>query len=197
LPGPARSNAAEARDEKRRSGYQAQTTEQPEPDWGDDYHWGWSDQETLSLSGIFNALVGAAIGGLPGAVAWVVLVAFTRLTLPYLAVLVGLMAGIGARFALEQTRPWSLGFFAALGSALAYIAAQYALFDAALVRQGTATGWFPLSPLHFPQVYVDYVIGVTNDVTTALGQSGTHPVEPVYLLICMGVCWALVLRRKR
>ena len=185
----------DARGGKRRAERAPQSFERPEPTW-DDYRWGRTDQETLSLSGAFNALVGAAIGGMLGGVVWVGVAIATGLTLPYWAVLVGLLAGIGARFALEQTRPWSLGAFAALGAALAYVAAQYGLFDAALVRQGTAASWFPLSPLHFPRVYVDYVIGVADDVTTALGQSGTHPLEPVFLLVCMGVCWALVLRRK-
>jgi hypothetical protein len=193
LPGTMHNISADVREEKRQA---QRAPERPEPTWDDDYRWGWTDQEVLTLSGAINALVGAAIGGLVGAAVWVGIVVATGLTLPYLTVLVGLLAGIGARLALEQTRPWSLGLFAALGAAVAYVAAQYGLFDVALVRQGTATGWFALSPVHFISVYVDYIIGVADDVNTALGQSGTHPVEPVFLLICMGVCWALVLRRK-
>jgi hypothetical protein len=168
--------------------------------WEDDYRWGSVDKEVLSLSAAINAALGGVVGGVLGGAAWMAAVVVTGLSLPYLAVLVGLLAGLGARFALEQTRPWTLGIFGALGAALAYVLTQYGLLDYALAQamaqQGQFTGWFPLSPLHFPQVYLDYVIGVSDDVTSVLGQPGSHSLEIGFVMVCMAACWIMLLRRK-
>ena len=101
----------------------------PEPAWDASDHWGWSEPEQLSLSSATNAILGGAIGGVLGGAAWVVAVAVTGLSMPYLAVLVGLLAGLGARIALVQTRPWIIGAFGSAGTALAFLITQYALFD--------------------------------------------------------------------
>jgi len=171
------------------------------PLWDEDEPWGWSDPEPLSLSAAMSAMLGGAAGGLLGGVVWIVAAVATGFSLPYLTVLVGFTAGLGARFALVQTRPWMLGLFGALGAAVAYLVTQYGLIDYAFAQHmaelGQFTSWFPLSPLHFPQVYLDYVIGVADDVNTPLGRAGTHPLEPLLLLICMAVCWTLLLRRKQ
>jgi hypothetical protein len=170
----------------------------PETTWDDENaYWGWREPDSLSLSAMTNAVLGAAIGGVLGGAGWVVAVAVTGLDLPYLAVLVGLLAGLGARFALVQTRPWIIGAFGAVGAALAFVITQYGLFDYALIRQGLSASWVAISPLRFPQVYIDYVIGVSDDVTHSLGFSGGHPLDMALLLACMTVCWAVLLRRKR
>ncbi len=166
--------------------------------WDEDERWGWNtDPEELTLSSATNAVLGGAIGGVLGGALWVGVVAVTGLSLPYLAVVVGLLAGVGARFALEQTRPWSIGLFGAAGAALGFLVTQYALFDYALIHQGLATGLFALSPLRFPQVYIDYVTGVSDDITRSLGFTGEHPLDMGLLLLCMGLCWLVLLRRKR
>ncbi len=169
--------------------------------WDEEERWGATDPEPLSLSAATSAVLGGAAGGLLGGVVWLVAAVLTGFSLPYLTVLVGFTAGLGARFALVQTRPWMLGLFGALGAAVAYLVAQYGLIDYALAQHmaqlGQFTSWFPLSPLHFPQVYLDYVIGVADDVNTPLGRASTHPLEPLLMLVCMAVCWALLLRRKQ
>jgi hypothetical protein len=172
--------------------------EYPELTWDDTSdHWGWTEPDELTLSASTNAILGGAVGGLLGGVIWVVAVAVTGLDMPYLTVAVGLLAGVGARFALAQTRPWIIGAFGALGTALAYVVTQYGLFDYALVRDGYSTGLFALSPLRFPQVYIDYVTGGTDDVMKSLGFSGQHPLEFGTLLACMALCWLILLRRKQ
>ena len=161
----------------------------------------WDEPEFLTLSGMLNALIGATIGGLFGGMIWVGVTFATGLSLPYLTVVVGLLAGLGARFTLEQTRPWSLGIFAAIGALLGFVIAQYGLFDYALateqVRQGLFSSWFPLSPLQFIGVYWDYLINVADAVNSKLGQLGPHPEAFVEMLVCMAVCWSLLIRRKR
>jgi hypothetical protein len=199
---PAREKHGSGRGGKRKGERAAQQSEQQaELVWDEDTPWGWVQPESLSLSAATNAFLGAAIGGVVGGAIWVVAVAVTGFSLPYLTVVVGLLAGLGARFALVQTRPRILGLFGAAGAALAYLMTQYGLLDYALaqaqIRQGLFTTWFPLSPLRFPQVYIDYVIGVSDDVTHALGLSGEHPLEFGLLLACMAVCWAMLLRRKK
>ena len=161
----------------------------------------WDEPEFLTLSGMVNALIGAAIGGLFGAMIWVgVTFAFGR-PFPYLTVVVGLLAGLGARFTLEQTRPWSLGIFAAIGALLGFVVAQYGLFDYALAaaqaRQGIFSSWFPLSPLQFLGVYWDYLINVADEINSQLGQLGPHPEAYVEMLACVAVCWSLLIRKKR
>ena len=161
----------------------------------------WDEPEFLTLSGMLNALIGATIGGLFGGMIWVGVTFATGLSLPYLTVVVGLLAGLGARFTLEQTRPWSLGIFAAIGALLGFVIAQYGLFDYALAseqaRQGLFSSWFPLSPLQFIGVYWDYLINVADDVNSKLGQLGPHPYAFVQMLACVAVCWGLLIRRKR
>src|SRR5579871_3157 len=169
-----------------------------EPVWDDDERWSLNrDPDALTLSAMTNAILGGAIGGVLGGALWVGAVVVTGLSMPYLAVVVGLLAGVGARMALEQTRPWIIGAFGALGAALAFLVTQYALFDYGLIHQGLATGLFALSPLRFPQVYIDYVTGVSDDVTHSLGFSGEHPLDMGVLLACMTVCWLVLVRRKR
>ncbi len=168
-----------------------------EPVWDESDYWGWKEPDELSLSAATNAVLGGTFGGVLGGVVWVVAVAVTGLDLPYLTVLVGLVAGLGARFVLAQTRPWSIGAFGAVGAALAYVVTQYGLFDYALVSRGFSGGWFPLSPLRFPQVYIEYVTGGANEVTRALGVSGNHPLEMALLLACMAICWVILLPRKK
>ena len=90
---------------------------------------------------------------------WVAAVVLTGFSMPYLTIAVGLLAGLGARMALEQTRPWIIGAFGAIGAALAFLVTQYALFDATLSFARITLGLFALSPLRFPQVYIDYVTG--------------------------------------
>ncbi len=173
-----------------------QIARRPELIWDESDHWGWREPDELSLSAATNAVLGGAFGGVLGGAIWVVAVALTGLSLPYLTVVVGLLAGLGARFALAQTRPWILGAFGAVGAALAYLLTQYGLFDYALVREGFTEGLFALAPLSFPQVYIDYVTGGSDDALRALGVSGQHPLEMGLLLACMAVCWAILLRRK-
>jgi len=182
---------------RRGKGAPQKIEQRPEPIWDESEHWGWSEPDELSLSAATNAILGGAIGGVLGGAVWVAVVVLTGLSLPYLTVVVGLLAGLGARFALVQTRPWIIGAFGALGAALAFVVTQYALFDYALIQKGPSTGLFPLSPLHFPQVYIDYVIGVADDVNHTLGFSGQHPLDMALLLACMIVCWAVLLRRKK
>jgi hypothetical protein len=181
--------------EKQRAARQVEP--RPELTWDESDHWGWSEPDQLSLSAATNAILGGAIGGALGGAAWVAAVVVTGFSMPYLVVLVGLLAGLGARMALVQTRPWIIGAFGAVGAALAFLTTQYALFDYALIRQGLATGLFALSPLRFPQVYIDYVIGVSDDITKALGFSGQHPLDMGLLLAAMTLCWLLLLRRKK
>lgn len=181
--------------EKQRASRQIEP--RPEQAWDDSDHWGWSEPEQLSLSSATNAILGGAIGGVLGGAGWVAAVAVTGLSMPYLAVLVGLLAGLGARMALVQTRPWIIGAFGAAGTALAFLITQYALFDYGLIRQGLASGLFALSPLRFPQIYIDYVIGVSDDVTQTLGLSGKHPLDMGLLLAAMTICWLVLLRRKK
>lgn len=169
----------------------------PEPVWDESEHWGWSEPDELSLSAVTNAILGGAIGGVLGGAVWVAAVVLTGFSLPYLTVVVGLLAGMGARFTLVQTRPWIIGAFGALGAGLAFVVTQYALFDYALIQRGLSDGLFPLSPLRFPQVYIDYVVGVADDVNHTLGFSGQHPLDMALLLACMLVCWAVLLRRKK
>lgn len=161
----------------------------------------WHEPEFLTLSGMLNALIGAAIGALFGAMIWVGVTFATGRSLPYLVVVVGLLAGLGARFTLEQTRPWSLWIFAAIGTLLGFVVAQYGLFDYALaaqqLHQGIFSSWFPLSPLQFIGVYWDYLINVADAVNSQLGQLGPHPYAFVEMLACVAICWLLLIRRKR
>lgn len=161
----------------------------------------WDEPEFLTLSGMLNALLGATIGGLFGAMVWVGITFALARPLPYLTVVVGLLAGLGARFTLEQTRPWSLGIFAAIGALLGFVIAQYGLFDYALAseqaRQGIFSSWFPLSPLQFLGVYWDYLIDVADTINSQLGQTGPHQEAFVEMIACVAVCWSLLIRRKR
>jgi hypothetical protein len=169
----------------------------PEPTWDESDHWGWSEPDELTVSSATNAILGGAIGGVLGGALWVGAVVLTGFSLPYLTVVVGLLGGLGARMALVQTRPWIIGAFGAAGAAVAFLATQYALFDYALIRQGLASGLFALSPLRFPQVYIDYVTGGSDDVTQALGFTGQHPLDMGLLLVCMTACWLVLLARKK
>jgi hypothetical protein len=169
--------------------------------WDDALFQGWETPPSLGVSSALNALLGAALGGLLGAVGWLAVTIVTSMTLPYLALLVGLLAGLGARLALVQTRPWSVGLFAALGTLLAFVAAQYGLFDYGLAsqqaHQGLFSNWFPLSPVQFISVYWDYVIGVANEVNKQLGQTAdTHPQAMLQALIAVAACWCLLIRQK-
>lgn len=167
----------------------------------DDERPAWDEPEFLTLSGMVNALIGATIGALFGGMVWVGVTFVTGMPLPYLTVVVGLLAGLGARFTLEQTRPWSLGIFAAIGALLGFVVAQYGLFDYALAsqqaRQGLFSSWFPLSPLQFIGVYWDYLINVADAVNSKLGQLGPHPSAFVEMLVCVAMCWCLLILRKR
>ena len=169
--------------------------------WEDERHPMWDEPELLTLSGMVNALIGAAIGALFGGMVWVGVTFVTGMPLPYLTVVVGLLAGLGARFTLEQTRPWSLGIFAAIGALLGFVVAQYGLFDYALAaqqaHQGLFSTWFPLSPLQFIGVYWDYLINVADPVNSKLGQLGPHPAAFVEMLACVAMCWCLLILRKR
>jgi hypothetical protein len=167
-----------------------------EPNWDEEERWGWSEPEDLTLSAVTNAVLGAAIGGVLGGAVWVGAEVLTEFSLPYLTVVVGLLAGFGARFALVQTRPWILGAFGAVGAALAFLLTQYALFDYALFNRGYG-GLFALSPLSFPQVYLNYVTGGADPVLKELGFSGTHPLDMGLLLACMAACWLVLLSRKK
>ncbi len=166
----------------------------------------WEDEEqqvelSLTLAASLNALLGAAIGGLAGGVLWIALVVLTHQDLPYLTVLVGLLSGLGARAALYETRPLRLGIFAALGAGGAFVLTQYGLLDYALAeaqRQNNLfTSWFPLSLTEFPRVYWDYVTGLPDTVTQAMGQAGAHSLHPLGLLAAMALAWGLLLWRKR
>ncbi len=175
---------------------------QPPPLWDDDLFQGWEAAPSLGVSSALNALLGAGLAGLFGGLFWLAVTVVTGLTLPYLALLVGLLAGLGARLALVQTRPWSIGLFAALGTLLAFVAAQYGLFDYALAaqqaHQGLFNNWFPLSPVHFLSVYWDYVIGVADEVNKQLGYTATtHPQAMLQALVAVAACWCLLIRQKR
>lgn len=190
--------AGDARSENRKGGSAPPKIERRlEPTWEEEDRWGWSEPDELTLSAIINAVLGGAIGGVLGGAVWVAAVVLTGLSLPYLTVVVGLLAGFGARFALVQTRPWIIGAFGAVGAALAFLLTQYALFDYALIRQGSASGLFALSPLAFPQVYIDYVIGGSDDILKTLGFSGQHPLDMGLVLACMAACWLVLLSRKK
>jgi hypothetical protein len=168
-----------------------------EPTWDESETWGWSEPEELTITSMTNAILGGTIGGVLGGAIWVAAVVLTGLSMPYLTVAVGLLGGLGARMALVQTRPWIIGAFGAIGAALAFLITQYALFDYGLIHQGLATGLFALSPLRFPQVYLDYVTGGSDDILQSLGYSGQHPLDMGLLLACMTVCWLLLLTRKK
>lgn len=169
--------------------------------WDNEQHPMWDEPELLTLSGMVNALLGATIGALFGGMVWVGVTFVTGMPLPYLTVVVGLLAGLGARFTLEQTRPWSLGIFAAIGALIGFVVAQYGLFDYALAaqqaRQGLFSSWFPLSPLQFIGVYWDYLINVADPINSKLGQLGPHPTAFVEMLACVAMCWCLLILRKR
>jgi hypothetical protein len=166
----------------------------------------WEEEEKpvelpLTLSASLNALLGAAIGGLAGGVLWIGLVVLTHQQLPYLAAVVGLLSGLGARAALYETRPLRLGIFAALGAGGAFVLTQYGLLDYALAeaqRQSNLfSTWFPLSLIEFPRVYWDYVTGLPDSVTQAMGLAGEHSLHPIGLLAAMALAWGLLLWRKR
>ena len=184
--------------ENRRGEEKAQKFEpRQELTWDERENWGWREPEEVTITAATNAILGGAIGGVLGGAIWVAAVVLTGFSMPYLTIAVGLLAGLGARMALEQTRPWIIGAFGAIGAALAFLVTQYALFDAALIRQGLASGLFALSPLRFPQVYIDYVTGGSDDITQSLGFSGQHPLDMGLLLACITVCWLLLLTRKK
>jgi hypothetical protein len=166
----------------------------------------WEEEEVqrdepLTFSAGFNALLGAVIGGLAGGVLWIVLVALIGQQMPYLTVLVGLLGGLGARAALYETRPLLLGLFAALGAGAAFVLTQYGLLDYALAQaerqQQVFTTWFPLSLTEFPRVYWDYVTGLPDTLTQAMGQAGPHSLHPIGLLAAMALAWGMLLWRKR
>ncbi len=166
----------------------------------------WEDDEPpvetpLTFSAGFNALLGAVIGGLAGGVLWIALTVLTGQQMPYLTVLVGLLGGLGARAALYETRPLLLGLFAALGAGAAFVVTQYGLLDYTLAEAQAQnhlfTTWFPLSLAEFPRVYWDYVTGLPDTVTKAMGQAGPHSLHPLGLLAAMALAWALLLWRKR
>ncbi len=169
--------------------------------WNEDALLGSDEPALLTISAALNAVLGAAVGGVFGGLIWLGVVIVTDLSPPYLTLVVGLMAGLGARFAVMQTRPWTVGLCAALGAALAFLITQYGLFDYALAaeqaRQGLFSTWFPLSPLEFVRVYMAYVTGTPDGVNSTLGQSGTHPQALLEMLVCVAACWSLLLRRKR
>src|SRR5262249_684927 len=129
---------ADSRSDQRRSGSTLPKYERRlEPtSWDEMDHWGWSEPEDLSVSSVTNAILGGTIGGVLGGAAWVGAEVLTGFSLPYLTVVVGLLAGFGARIALVQTRPWIIGAFGALGAALAFLVTQYALFDYTLIHRG-------------------------------------------------------------
>lgn len=175
---------------------------QPSSMWDDDLFQGWEAPPSLGVSSALNALLGAALAGLFGGLIWLAITVVTGLSLPALSLLVGLLAGLGARLALVQTRPWSIGLFAALGTLLAFVAAQYGLFDYALAatqaHQGLFNNWFPLSPVRFVSVYWDYVIGVADTVNKQLGYTAnTHPQAMLQALVAVAACWSLLIRQKR
>jgi hypothetical protein len=160
-----------------------------------------SGDEPLTLSAGLNALLGAAIGGLVGGILWIGAVVLVGQQLPYLTVLVGLLGGLGARAALYKTRPLLLGLFAAVGTAAAFVLTQYGLLDYALaqadVRNHVFTTWFPLALAEFPRVYWDYVTGLPDAMTQAMGEAGPHSLHPIGLLAAMALAWGLLVWQKR